>query len=144
LDRSTWRFSKGGHIGLSILAVLQLLLGTISAISFIGFLQSGVVPKFAEAYGIVLALGFTGVQAAIPILLFVSGVGVFVRSFFFGFLPALASAGLMLLNQAAMLRLGQGLKVQFVAYPIVLLLLLVTRYRSAFTGAYGSSRGSWR
>ena len=143
MDRSTWRFSKGGHIGLSILAVLQLLLGTISTISFIGFLQSGVVPKLTEAYGIVLALGFTGVQAALPILLFVSGVGLFVRSFFFGFLPALASAGLMLLNQAAMLRLGQGLKVQFVAYPIVLLLLLVTRYRSAFAGGHGSSRDSW-
>lgn len=133
MDRSNWRSIQRANIGLSIIGVFQLLLGGIATITLVVFLRSGSFPRAAEALGLLPAIAVVSVLAALPVLLFVSGVGLFIRSFFLGFLPALASAALMLLVQGAAAYRGQPLKLHFVIYPIVVILLLLTRYRSALS-----------
>jgi len=131
LDRSNWRSIPWAHIGLSIIGACQLLLSAFIVRNIVRFILSNGLARSSEAIGLLPTVARLSITVAILGLLIMSGVGLFLRSFLFGVLPALVFAGLLLLSQALALFTEQPVRWYFVAYAVVAILILLTCRRSA-------------
>jgi heme A synthase len=131
LDRSNRRSTPWASIGLSIVGVCQLLLGAIVVRNIARFLLSDGLRRSSEAIGPLLTATRLSVSFAILAVLIVSGVGLLLRSFLLGLLPALVFAGLLLLSQVFALIGDQPVRWAFVAYAVVASAWLLTCYHFA-------------
>lgn len=131
MERSNWRSAPWASIGLSIVGVCQLLLAAVVVRNIARFLLSDGLRRSSEAIGPLLTATRLSISFAILVVLIVSGVGLLLRSFLLGLLPALVFAVMLLLSQILALFAEQPVRWAFVAYALVMSALLLSCYHFA-------------